>query len=499
MKDSMDSNKVTLGGETVRMTISKVITLCVTMLTSMLLSRFRTYEEYGTYSQLLLVISLFSSIFMLGLPNSINFFLVRADTQEEKKKFLSIYYTMNTILSLVVGFVLVLSIPVFEGYFKNSLIGKFYYFLAIYPWSTIISSSIENLLVVYKKARMLIRYRVVNSIALLMPIVVVQYLNMGFSEYMIAFIVINAAFAIYVYIVAYRISGGIRPLLDIAMVKTILAFSVPIGLSSMVGTLNTEIDKLMIGYLMNTEQMAIYSNAAKELPIAIVPASITAVLLPQLTRMIKKDQYKEAVDLWGIASELAFIVICFLVSGIFTYAEDVMTILYSSKYLPGVFVFRVYTLNLLLRVTYFGILLNACGKTKKIFACSLVSLLLNVVLNPVLFWLMGMIGPAIATFLAILLTLLLQLKMTSILTKVPYAGVFPWKKVFQILCFNVVFSLLFWMVKHYVPLDIIVGSVIEGLLFGVIWGVCYFVVMRRRIQELWNRLNAGGQINETLN
>ena len=37
------------------------------------------------------------------------------------------------------------------------------------------------------------------------------------------------------------------------------------------------------------------------------------------------------------------------VAGLVTYAEEVVTILSSSKYLPGVPVFRVYSLNLLLR------------------------------------------------------------------------------------------------------------------------------------------------------
>lgn len=63
-----------LGRDAVNLTLSKVIALGITMLSSMLLSRFRTLEEYGTYSQLMLVVQLAISIFTLGLPNSINFF-----------------------------------------------------------------------------------------------------------------------------------------------------------------------------------------------------------------------------------------------------------------------------------------------------------------------------------------------------------------------------------------------------------------------------------------
>ena len=66
--------------------------LCISMATTTLLVRFRTLEEYGTYSQLLLVKNLITTIFIMGLPNSINYFLARAETEEEKRKYLSTLY-----------------------------------------------------------------------------------------------------------------------------------------------------------------------------------------------------------------------------------------------------------------------------------------------------------------------------------------------------------------------------------------------------------------------
>lgn len=486
------NKQVSLGGEAIRLTGSKLITLIITMLTTMLLSRFRTFEEYGTYSQLLLVINLITTLLMLGLPNSINYFLARADTKEERKRFLSVYYTLSTVLSIIIGIVLVLSIPLIEGYFHNSLISNFYYFLALYPWGSIISSSIENVLVVYKKTSFLMVYRLAFSIVSLGAVAVVQWLGLGFTEYMIAFVGTQTFFAISVYIIASKLSGGIKISIDSALIKAIFAFSIPIGLASVVGTLNTEIDKLFIGLLMDTEQMAIYTNAAKELPLTIVASSITAVLLPQLTRMIKKDKTEDAIRLWGFATELAFIVICLIVAGLFTYADEVMTILYSAKYLPGVPVFRIYTLNLVLRVTYFGIILNAFGETKKIFCCSVVSLILNAVLNPIFYWIFGMTGPAIATFLAILLIQLLQLKMTSNVTKLSFSKIFPWKSTGILILLNTIFAVVFWVIKKILPVENYVGEVIESVILGIIWAGLYFFIMRRRLLDRWHRLNSVG-------
>lgn len=484
--------KTSIGEDAVRLTVSKAITLGIGLVTSMLLSRFRTLEEYGTYSQMLLVINLVVSLLMLGLPSSINYFIGRAENEEEKRKFSSVFYSLCTLLSIIIGIVLVLGIPIIELYFKNNLISAFWYFLALYPWTTIVNASLENVLVAYKKARFLMAYRIIHSTAILGILVLVQLLGYGFNLFLICYTVLCCLFAISVYVISYRINGKLSFSLDKTLIKTIFVFSIPIGLSSVVGTLNAEIDKLLIGYLMDTEQLAIYTNAAKELPLSIVASSITAVLLPRMSKMLKNNKQFEAVKLWGYATELAFIIICLIVSGVVVYAEDAMTVLYSEKYLPGVNVFRVYTLNLLLRITYFGIILNASGETKKIFWCSVLSLVLNAVLNPLFYWFFGMIGPAIATFIAIIVIQLLQLKMTTKVTDVGFVSVFPWRNIGKVFIINTCFAGVFWGLKLLLPLEKYTSSIIESVLLGAIWAVVYFFLMRKKIKETWRMLNREG-------
>ena len=490
------SKSTSLGKETVLLTVSKITTLVIAMLTGMMLSRFRSFEEYGTYSQLTLVITLFTSIFMLGLPNSINYFLARANSRNEQQEFLGVYYTISTILSVLMGVTLAFAAPVIAGYFKNPAVLTFVYFLLLYPWANVASSSIENILVIYHKTRFLILYRVVNSLCLLGAVLVVQWLGLGFREYMVANLTIYCLFALAVYAIAYRVSGGFRPHLDKQLIRTIFAFSLPLGLSSVVGTLNIEIDKLLIGFLMDTEQMAIYTNASKELPVSFVAASITAVLLPQLTGMLKKDRNREALALWANATELSYLVICLIVAGVFTYAEDVMSLLYSEKYLPGLPVFRIYALVLLLRCTYFGIILNAKGKTKEIFWAGIASLALNVVLNPLMYWALGMIGPALATFLSMFVVLLWQLFRTAKHTGVTFRQVFPFKRLGGITVINAALAVLFFGIKLALPLEKWITSLGESLLLGGIWSIVYLALMRKSIKRAWNGLNRGGQEDE---
>ena len=481
--------KTTLGGDAVRLTVSKLLTMCIATVTSMLLARFRTLEEYGTYSQLLLVINLFASIFMLGLPNSINYFLARAESKEERQRFLSVYYTVSTILSLIMGAALVCAVPLIEAFFNNPAIRGFVFFLALYPWANIISASIENILVVYKKTSFLIVYKLINSALVLSMVLAVQFLGLGFREYMIGSLGVYTGFALSVYIIVARLSGGIRISFDASLIRKILVFSIPLGFSAIVGTLDLEIDKLLIGRMMSTQELAIYTNAAKELPLTIISSSITAVLLPQIAKMVKNTEHENAVKLWGTASELSLVVMGLFVAGLFTYAEEVIELLYSPKYLAGVPVFRVYTLVLLLRITYFGMILNALGRTKEIMRSSVFALLLNVILNPLFYALLGIIGPAIATFLSMFVIMIYQLWRTAKFTEVPFREIIPWRNCGNILAVNIIFAVVFYIIKHWVLIDRYVGSVAESIILGALWSGSYILIMKNRIKKLWYKIN----------
>ena len=479
------SKSRSLGSDALQLTMSKMVVLVISMASGMLLSRFRSFEEYGTYSQITMVVTMATTIVMMGLPNSLNYFLAKADSDGERRHFLSVYYSMSTVLSLLVGVILVCITPLLTAYFKNPLIKNFIYFLALFPWTKIICSSVENVLVVYRKTGFIAVYRIANSIILLGIIVLVQLMNWSFSVYMLLYLLVEAIFALWVYLIAYRNAGSIGVCFDFRLIKTILTFSIPLGLASMVGTLNVELDKFVIGGMMDTERLAIYTNASKEMPVTIIATSITAVLMPQMVRLMKDGKKTDAVKLWGNATALSFTIICFIAFALFVFAPEVMTVLYSEKYASGASVFRVYSLVLLLRCTYFGMILNTTGHTKFIFYSSLGSLALNLVLNYLFYYLFGFIGPAVASLISQLLIDFLQLLWSSRLLKIRFYGIFPWRRLAAVLLINIVAAAVFMLLKLLLPLEGYVGAVWEAVILGVVWFVLATLLQMKRIKRDW--------------
>ena len=491
MKYEVESLGRKIGNDALKLSIAQIITLALSLGSTMLLSRFRTLEEYGTYSQLLMVTSLLLSIVMLGIPNCLNYFMARAETHEDKRHFLSQYYSSITVLSILAGGNLALGEPLVEHYFNNSIIRNYIFVLALYPWASAIMGTVDYLLVFYKKTVLLTKYKIGNRMALLGIILLTQIFHLSFYSYMVLFLLVQTIFACIVYLMVKDICGGIRLVWDKSLLKKMLHFSVPLGLSAIIGTINIELDKLLIGRFYTTEEMAVYTNAAKEMPVTIIASAITTVLLPMLVIYIKDKKYKQAVAAWSQATIISYAFICFFSFALVVFAPEVITVLYSEKYLSGTSVFRIYSILILLRCTHFGMVLNALGETKSIMKFSLLSIVFNVVLNILFYYTIGFNGPAVATLVATVLLATTQLITTSRKMQVPFMNIFPWKELGKVTMLNLILAVGFYSTKS---LEIVKqgleNDIVSAIILGIIWLLLYVFIIQKYIRMQWSLLNA---------
>jgi O-antigen/teichoic acid export membrane protein len=305
---------------------------------------------------------------------------------------------------------------------------------------------------------------------------------------MYSYVAMQIVITLFIYFTANQLVGGIYPSINYPLLKKILKFSIPLGLATIVGTISIELDKLMIGFFYDTETMAIYANASREIPVTIISSSITAVLMPHLVRMLHENKKDDAVLLWKDATSLSYTFICFFASALFVFAPEVITLLYSVKYLPGVPVFRIYNIVLLLRCTYFGMILNSLGKTKFIFYSSVASLVLNLALNYVFYLMFGLIGPAIATLVSIFAVNFFQLIATSRNLKIIFRKIFPWKILFKITIINALLGICVYFIKLNFHIEKITGEILESIIIGSLWTLIYGIIMSKSIQNFWMRL-----------
>jgi O-antigen/teichoic acid export membrane protein len=474
--------------DSLNLSIARFVTLVISILANMLLARFRTLEEYGTYSQILTSVSLLVVFITLGLPNCVNYFLPRVENLQEESEFISTYYIINTVLSLLGGLLLAFMLPFLVRYFNNDLLSNYLFIIILLPWTKVITGSLDSVLVVKQKTKLLFKFRIFHSLSILIAIIGIKFLYLGFYEYMVAFICVETVFAILVYIIVYKKVVFIKLSVNSILIKKIFQFSVPLGLATLAGTFSLEIDKLMIGRFLGTETLAIYANAGRELPVTIFSAALVAVAMPKIVRSIHEGEVEKAVMLWGNTAILSYIIVAFFVSIFLVFAPQIITILYSEKYLPGVPIFRIYSLVLLLRATYFGIILNSTGNTKFILYSSIISLLLNILLNYTFFIIFGFIGPALATFTCIIIMNLAQLVYTSKIINIKFLELLPWKKVFKILIINLIFGVMFYYLQKMTIKKFYINELLSAIILGIIWAGLYLIVTKNKIYQLMRKI-----------
>ncbi len=487
--------------DAVTLTISNFMVSVIGVITSMLLARFRTLNEYGTFSQIIMITDLVSTILLLGLPSSVNYFVAKADTEEEKQKFITLYLVLSTLLTALIGGILFICLPLIKSYFNNPYITTFAYIFAIYPWASIMINSLSNVCVVYGKSSKLLLFNVVHAVVNLVILLVAQFLSCNFKIYTAMYMASMLIFAIFAVCWIVKIAHGLKLIIDRKLLKNIFTFAIPIGLASSVGTLNGELDKLIIGKFFTTEQYAIFANAAKTLPVTVLATSLSTVLLPKFVRLLKGGNNEQAVSLWDSSINISFCVMCLIVGGFVVFAPDVMSLFYSEKYVTsdGVAVFRIYTLILLFKSTYWGIVLNALGKTRFIFYSSILTLLLNCIFNIGFYYLFGFTGPAWASLTVINIMAFAQLFVTCSLLKISIVKIFPWKNLGIFILETLLFGCAFYLIKKYLfTTDDRTISILISIGLGIVWALAYLFVNKKTIKCSWKHLSTKEGVEDSV-
>lgn len=481
-------SKGSIGKSSIALTASQFTTIFISIFTSMLLSRFRSLSEYGTYSQMLIVINMTYSIFMLGIPNSINYFLGNAENDLQRKEYIKTYYLLSLLLAVLNGTVLIISLPLMVQYFNNPLIQSFYYFLAVMPFTKITLQSVEFFLIDESRTVTLVVFRIINSVLVLVIILLVEVLGLSFMTYMMFFVILELAlsFTSMVLLNFFKIKEFFK--INYSLMKKIIIFSFPFGLSSLVSSLIMESNKIFVGHFFTLEEYAIYSNAARELPIAVIATSLTVITMPYIVRYIKSGNTDRAVNMWKNSIVFAYLFISLISFGLFTFSKEVITILYSSKYSSGSSVFMVYSMIPLLRCTYFGMFLSATGKTKNIFYSAIIALIVSLITLFPFYYLFGIIGPAISTLVAVLTMNSYQLVFTAKIIGKKIRNIFPFSELFKITLMLTIFSIVFKVFQFLLPVNNVLSPIFEAVLLGLIWAIVYLLVYRKKIYNLWQLL-----------
>ncbi len=383
--------------KTIVLSLGKTLATFSSILAGMVLARLFTKNEFATYRQTLLVFNLLTPLWGMGLSNALMYFLATAE-----KRTRTILVENLTPLSLFglfsAAFFLAGGNRWLAASFHNSQLATTLVIMAPFSLFALPVGSLSACLISRDRTTQAAIFATVSrSLSLLL--VIVAAVMFRSPESAIAATVVAAGFTVIVALnLMFRAcqDGPWRP--TWGGIKEQLAYGIPLGLSSLVGTLSWQMDQLMVSAMTSAAEYASYAAGAVELPlVSVITGSITSVLIVDYRKMLAEGKTAEVLSLLHRATIRSATVLIPTMMLLLCVAPEFMTCLFGEKYRSSALVFRIYLLLLPVRTLVFSSIGLAAGRTKALAIVPLVSVGVNCVLNYFAITWLGSYGAAIAT------------------------------------------------------------------------------------------------------
>ena len=119
------------------LTFMQIVTYATGMVTTKIISISLSLDDYGTYSSVLLVISVAASFTLLGLGDCLNYYYNNKQTcktDEVRNKYVDSIYLAQSVIGVIVGVILLLFRNRIADYFGNAAVGSLMIIVCFKPW-----------------------------------------------------------------------------------------------------------------------------------------------------------------------------------------------------------------------------------------------------------------------------------------------------------------------------------------------------------------------------
>ena len=446
---------------------SNILIFAVQFFAPIVLVRILDQETYGEYRDFIIISSLIGAFIDFYIKQNLLYFIAK-NPQKEKE------YISNTII-LKFGFIVVGLLIVYLGqdYIINTSSQRLLLPLLVYLFF------IQNFdfLTIYwlakKKSEYVFYYSFSYSIIRLIVVVSVSYYSGNIQDIIYSLLVFEGlrflfglVYTFYAKLFVFKI--------DKKLLKEQLVYIVPLGVSTVIVTFNSEISKLVISANLGVATLAIYAVASQNLPfVSIIRSSISDVIFPDVVEGIE-DNPLEALNLWkrSVTLYIFFMAPIFVI--FFYYAELVITTLFTMEYIEATPIFQVYLFLIVYHCFDMGVPIRGMNKNKLLLYGHIISLFINIILLYILFNLLGLIGPPIAFVVTeILLTIYFGHKVLG-LYNIKLKEIFDWDEIIKLILISVL-PLFILFAGEYLNIN----EIIKAIIFSSLYFVIYYFLVRR--------------------
>ncbi|MBU4537188.1 MAG: oligosaccharide flippase family protein [Weeksellaceae bacterium] len=338
------------------------------IVSSMILSRYFSKEDYGTYKQVMYIYNTLLVVFTLGLPRAYTYFLPQA-RDEAAKDIIDKISILLLFLGCTMSAVVFAGADLFAQLLKNDSLGTPLKYFSLVPLFMLPTMGLEGILATYKKTIFLAFYTTITKIFMLICVTVpVVFFDGGVEEALVGFTISSfICFLSALYLKKLPLKNIKKIKSDITY-KEIFAYTLPLMGAGVWGIIIASSDQFFISRYFGKEVFADFANGSLELPfVSMVIASAATVLSPVFVRMIKsnyEEGKQEIFDLWNSVLIKTVKIIYPLVIFCFCFADIIMILLYGESYQNSGIYFQIKLVVNFFTVISFAPLMLAIGGEK---------------------------------------------------------------------------------------------------------------------------------------
>ena len=421
------------------------------IISPMILSRYFSKGDYGTYKQVMYVYNTLLIVFTLGLPKAYSYFIPRVSLPESKDVIRKIS-RLFAILGLFLSLLLFCGASAIADLLHNPDLELAIKWFSPTPLLLLPVMGIEGILASYKKAKHIALFTLCMRVfTLLFTILPVITFNGTYIHSIIGFDIASLLTCIFSYYLKYLPTRGIELQRATVSYKEIFAFSLPLLSASLWIMLFQSTNQFFISRYYGNEVFAEFSNGFMEFPIIpMVVNSVATILAPLFAGMAVKNKMSIG-DIWNSDMNKTIKIIYPVTIYCILFSNIVMTCFYGKMYSTSGIFFSIKNIEGFFSVIPFYPILMALGKTKEY---SRVHMVIAFLLLPLEFFIVKLGLPVYTIGLAYVLCslgkVILQFAVVGRSVEMPASVLIPYKAMIKVALVSVFASIIPLVLSRYI-------------------------------------------------
>lgn len=428
-------------------------------------------HTFGEYRLLWLAAGTVLALATLGMPGGLYYFLPRSDSRERR-----IYIHQTLAFLATTGLIAAFVVSPLNPWMPATLqpLAKYGALVPAFIVLWVVSALLDALPTV--EERIPLQAGATISVAVARAVLVAGGAWFTRDMSVILWLLVATVLLKFALLTGYigRFHGWSRPWVDAKLLRGQLRYTLPFGFSSACYVLRSQADQWVAATLFALNSFASFSIAAILGQIVnLFRTSVVEAFMPSMSRLEAGGDAKSMMEMNASANAMVGMLLLPMLGFVFAFAEDLVSLVYTSAYIDAAGVMRVYLIGMTALVVELSSVLQLLRQ-------GIFSLVMNVIVLACAVPLsyfggleLGLSGAAAGSVTALYLDRTIVLYRIRTITGVPIASQQHWQELGRHFALSAAAAAIAWVVVHFFfagahhIVRIAAGAAVLALVYGV--------------------------------